>query len=184
MGANIMGLSLPQLRRWRAGEPLDHRRLNEPVDVLNDMTRGVGVPRQVTRQGRPAQVGGGQSVLVAMDAGLTDDHLICRAVGSNPESYTPILVAEPWILRRTPFDQQIREDVLYEYENGVKRTAYDNTDPTRQLNRVEQIHPRYLVGDIVIAAPMATGVVVGATPVTLLDINVDSRSWKTYYEWL
>lgn len=195
-----MGQSVSELRRWRAGLfTLDHRQMNEPVDAINQMNRGVGVPRQVMETvggGAPAQaqVKAG-TVLLAMDAGLTDDHLVCRAVGSDSETYTPILVAKPWLLRKTPWDGQTREQVRYEYdlEDSTKRTAFDSTDAT--IKRDEQIHARYLLADVVNAIAAVTDVELDTgevgddglpiiIPVTLLDLNVDSRGWKTYYEWL
>lgn len=204
MNNNIMGHSIRDLERWRGQEPLDHRKLNQPVDAINDMNRGVGVPRQVM-----ATVGGAapaeakplpSPVLVAMEAGLTDDHLVCRAVGSDPELYTPILVAKPWLLRKTPWDGQTRGQVRYEYdrEDSTKRIAYDINDspdtPEADRNkRTELISPRYLIGDELIVSPSMTGVEVDSGTVddegvpifihvTLIDMT--GRDWTVFFEQL
>lgn len=158
-----------------------------------------------------AQEGGGgvnQTVLVARDGGEFPDHLECRAVGSDPETYTPILVAKPWFLRKTPWhsvspedlEGPVRELVRYVYDDAdsTKRTAYDATQPpgtseASRLKRNEQVHGRYLLGDIVNITPAVTGVTVAGVndeglpiviSIVLLDLNVDGREWKTYYEWL
>lgn len=44
--ASIFNLTIPQLRQWSRRQVTDHRQLNEPVEALNRMTTGVGVPRQ------------------------------------------------------------------------------------------------------------------------------------------
>jgi hypothetical protein len=144
------------------------------------------------------EAGGGiasQTVLLARNAGEFSDHLECRSVDSDPEEYTPIFVAKPWLLRKTPWDGQIRGQVRYVYDLGdsTKRTAFDSTSAS--LKRDEQIHARYLIGDVVNAIAAVTGVELDTSEVdddglpiiiivALLDLNVDSREWKTYYQWL
>lgn len=189
MSNNLMGQSISELRRWGANQPLDHRKLNEPVDAINRMNRGVAGPRQVMadRPGGGVPAGALRTVLVAIPAGSTDDHIVCRDIGDTSEEYTPILVAKPWLLRKTPWDGQTRGQVRYEYdpEDSTKRTAFDSTDATGQLKRAEQIHARYLVDDRLTASPMIpTLTTTDGQTVALLDLNVDSRGWKTYYEWL
>lgn len=176
----------------------------EPLVVLDEPQVGLAtfLTARYKLDAWVLELPGGESirtdtVLVAVEAGLTDDHLVCRAVGSDPVAFVPILVAKPWLLRKTPWDGQTRGQVRYEYdlEDSTKRTAFDSTDATDQLKRDEQIHPRYLVDDQLTVSPATTGIGVDTgevdddglpifAPVVLLDLNVDSRGWKTYYEWL
>lgn len=44
--SSIFTRSIPELRRWAAQERLDHRKLNEPVEAINAMVRGVAGPHQ------------------------------------------------------------------------------------------------------------------------------------------
>lgn len=132
----------------------------------------------------------GQTVLLARNAGEFPDHLECRAIGSDPEEYTPILVAKPWFLRKTPWDGQTREQVRYVYdtEDSTKRTAYDINDspgtPEEERNkRNELVSPLYLLGDQILAAPVSTDVMVGDVSLSLLDMTI-SRDWTVFYEQL
>lgn len=201
MAANIMGQSVPQLRRWSRGQPLDHRQLNEPVEAINRMMAGVGPPRQVMPSvaGTPSIAARVGRVLLAMEAGVTDDHLVCRAVDSDPAAYVPILVAKPQFLRKTPWDGQTRDQVRYVYdvEDSTQRTAYDVNDlpgiPEAERNkRTETISPQYLIDDELVSMPLLTGVVVAgvddegqpiAVPVNLIDMT-GAREWTVFFERL
>ncbi len=202
MSVNLMGQPISTLRRWRPGlVTLDHRQMNQPLDLLDDMTRGVGVPRQVMPSvtGTPAvsvQLG---TVLVAMDAGLTDDHLVCRAIDSDPLAYIPVLVAKPWLLRKTPWDGETRGEVRYAYdlEDSTKRTAYDVNDPpdtpeAERNKRNELISQQYLIGDELTVMPADTGIEIPGVddeglpitiPVNLID-TTSGRDWTVFFEQL
>lgn len=39
--------AISELRRWKKREPVDHRKLNQPVDALNAILRGVSPARQI-----------------------------------------------------------------------------------------------------------------------------------------
>ena len=154
------------------------------------MTRGVGVPRQVMGgvQAQPAKPL--DTVLLAMDAGLTDDHLVCRATDSDPINYVPILVAKPWLLRKKRWDGQTRDQVRYVYDlaDSTKRTAYDINDPpdtpeAERNKRTELISPRYVLGDELHAAIVNTGIIVGDTPLMLVDAT-GNRDWTVFFEQL
>ena len=182
---SIFNLSIPQLRQWARRQQPDHRQLNEPVEAINRMVTGLAPPRM--KPGVPVAVAAVVQFRLTQSAGTFADHLVCRTWDGRIEGFVDVVIAKPWTLRRTPFDQQVREDVRYEYSNGVTRTAYDNTDPTNQLKREEQIHPRYLVGDVLIALPLSIILYADTSEEftsNWIDANDDSRDWKTYYEWL
>lgn len=180
MATNVMGLSIPQLRRWRAGEPLDHRQLNEPVDVLNSMTRGVAVPRQVTGQGRPSTEAGSlvAKFKLAQSAADFPDHLVCRTWDGTTEGETNVLVAKPWELRRTTFDGTTYGGVGYTYSSPVTRIGVIGDEEESQL-----IIPRYIVGDILVADKNViggTGVTVNGTSLEW-EVRIGARAWTAEY---
>jgi len=47
VGESFFDIPVEKLQRWGPGEPLDHKKLNQPVDAIERMTRGVRLPRQV-----------------------------------------------------------------------------------------------------------------------------------------
>lgn len=179
---NIFNLSIPQLGQWSRRQLPDHRQLNEPVEAINRMITGIGPPRM--KAGMPIISRLTAQFRLKQNAADFADHLVCRTWDGIIEGAQNVLIAKPWLLQQTPFDDETRENVRYEYSDGITRTAYDITDPTEQLKREEQIHPRYLVDDIIIATVVATGLIVAGLPVLWVDVNVDSRGWRTYYEWL
>lgn len=135
----------------------------------------------------PVEAGIVQPVLLAVDAGLTDDYLICRATDSDPVVYESIFVAKPKLLRKTPWDGQTRGQVRYVYdaEDSTKRTAYDVNDPpgtpeAERNKRTEMISSEYLIGDEILAVGVKTGIVVGETAVTMLALT-EGRGWTVFF---
>ena len=116
------------------------------------------------------------------------DHLITRSydfatavVGS-----VDILVALPWLLRRTPFDLVTVAGITYTYSTNIQRLADDGTTTETQV-----IVPNYqgqdspYDGDIIFAASGiqgGTGVTVSGQPLSLLDLNVGGRAWARKFE--
>lgn len=50
MAVNTSKTPVPQIKRWRANQPVDHRRLNDIVDATNRLSGGTQPPRQVNKQ--------------------------------------------------------------------------------------------------------------------------------------
>lgn len=185
MADNLFGLSVPQLRRWGAPWPVDHRQLNEPVDVLNDMIRGLRGPRQVmpsvpgtgavsagsiTQQFRLKQSGDGFA-----------DHLRCRTWDGETEGDEDIFIAKPWMLRRIPFDHQTRAGITYDYIGNASRWATRVSDNERE---VQLIIPTYHIADVIFATASiigGTGIIVGSYR-TWLDENRDGRAWARKHD--
>lgn len=187
MANNIMSQSVSQLRRWRANRPVDHRQLNEPVDVLNDMIRGVRGPRQIVGSpiGAPAALSGTaqfrlKNIPASPNPANYADHLVCRTWDGTMEGDTDVLVAKPWSLRQTPFDNQTHNGIAYDYTNPSERTASKGGVMQKEI-----VIPPYVWRDIIYATAAiqgGTGVVVAENPVVWLEDNRDSRAWARAFD--
>lgn len=49
MAMDLFNLGRPQLDRWKTGDVVEHNHLNQSLDAIDDMTRGVGGPREIVR---------------------------------------------------------------------------------------------------------------------------------------
>lgn len=138
------------------------------------------------------------TLILAVLGGEHDGHLVCRLPTDTAEAFTPILVAKPWLLRKTPWNSTgpddpggpVRGEVRYVYdaEDSTKRTAYDINDlpgtPEAERNkRTEMVSPEYLIDDEILAVNAKTGIVVGNTLVTLLALT-EGRGWTVLYPHL
>jgi len=91
------------------------------------------------------------------------DHLECLDDRNNT-----VLVAKPWLLRRTPFDGQTRDDVSYVYSADDRRVATVGIAPDEETE-IQEIIQRFVLDDEVWAdEPETTGVEVDGVPVKLL----------------
>lgn len=209
MTDNVFSQSIPVLSRTVQGEPSDHRKINAPTEAIERMTRGVAPPQQATSV--PRGGGGGGTILAGRfrlkeEAGLTDDHLVCRTWDGETEGEEDVFIAKAWLLRKTPFHSNSPDDLsgpvrgevryVYDAEDSTKRTAYDINDPPEtpeeELNkRLEFVSPQYLVGDELNGLPATTGIEVPGfddeglpivIPVKLLDVS--NRNWTVFFEHL
>lgn len=115
-------------------------------------------------------------------AQILDDVLECQTWDGETLGEDLIYVAKPWLLRRTPFDGETRDDISYVYSSNTERTAtiVDTGETEEQV-----IVPRWKVidsGDDVIFA--TRGHVGGLLldeedygDVIWLDENRDGRFW-------
>ncbi len=138
--------------KWRENEPISASKLEQLRDGVDRLIEGTD-PRQVTDiLPAAAQVFQGQI------AGLMDDYIIVNEYRVYPAPTTPvvgttnILVAKPWLLRRTPFDGQVRDGVSYTYDNDQQRVAVVGPD-----SRTEHVTPAYVVGDVVYCLQLVFG---------------------------
>lgn len=183
MADNLMGMSVPQLRRWSRGQPLDHRQLNEPVEAINQMMTGVGPPRQTMgRVGAPAAISAVAQFKLVAPADAFPDHLMCVTWDGTTEGTDIVLVAKPWDVRRTPFDGEGDEIVeLYTYFTPTER------DALIRIGRIVErqiIIRRYEVGVVLYATKNVkggTGVTHEDSPVVWLDDNRAGRAWAAKY---
>lgn len=74
---SIFSLSIPQLSQWSRRQKVDHRQQNEPVEAINRMMTGIGVPRQRIDARMLLQ----RSVVLVKEPDLTEDASIAvRAI--------------------------------------------------------------------------------------------------------
>lgn len=118
------------------------------------------------------------------------DHLVCRTWDGTTEGAEDVLIAKPWLLRRTPFEDQIYNDVSYQYDTATRRTARVGPETEGQV-----IIPPFVVGDIIYAVrdviggtsvavvgePPAEGEPAPIIPVVWLNEN-PSRAWTAEEE--
>lgn len=108
---------------------------------------------------------------------MASNHIICRTWDGSTEGTEDVLIAKPYLLRRTPFDGETRGFVTYAYNSDITRTAWD--DPEDIDNQV--ISPAYVINDIIYATRSiegGTAVTVTAETIEWLDINADGRVWE------
>lgn len=185
MTGNLMGQSIPPLRRWRKHQPLDHRQLNEPVEAINRMITGVGVPRQMM-----ARVGGGEAIgTVSASFRLKQsgiwrgDYLWCRTWDADTETEgdEDVFVAKPWLLRRSPFEGAVREGIEYTYTGNVSRTARRIGTSKTEKQAIVDV---YAIGDVITAtSPIkgGMGVIVGEVPLVWLA-RTEGRAWARIFD--
>ena len=103
------------------------------------------------------------------------DHLVCRTWDGTTEGDTDVLVAKPYLLRRTPFDGHERGGATIVFTSMKTRTLTLDGDTEDQV-----VIPPYLLNDEINAAlgiVDGTGVEHLGEPVRYLDLNVDGREW-------
>lgn len=113
-----------------------------------------------------------------VEAGIVD-HLECEDVDGGV-----VLVAKPWLLRRTPFHSTAaRNEIRYSYSNDGTRVATIGTGGDR-IGQRQTIITSYQVGDEIVAIrmPGGTGVIwmdevnQESVPVDWLELD-QGRSW-------
>ena len=120
--------SIPRLELIQTGEGLSATKANRSIHALNRITQGVRPVRQIVPTPR-GKKGAEQAIRVRFQV-MGDDHI----EGLDDEGRT-VLVAKPWLLRRTPFDSELpeppplRDGVKYEYTDGATRTGIIEGDP-------------------------------------------------------
>lgn len=176
--ASIFNLTIPQLRQWSRRQVTDHRQLNEPVEALNRMTTGVGVPQQVAGVPLAAGISATAQFKLAQDADTHADYLVCHTWDWTTEGVEDVLIAKPWLLRQTPFDGQVYNGVHYAYVLPTRRTASIFGDTEEQI-----IIPPYVVGGVL----RADKNIEGGTGVIWLEQELEwearyaSRAWTAEY---
>lgn len=107
---------------------------------------------------------------------VQDDHLVCNTWDGTAAGSGAVLIAKPYLLRRTPFHGKTRDGITYSYAAAQSRTATLGADSENQV-----VVPNYVAGDVIYAADVASkggaGVAVDGRTVRLLDMNVDGRAW-------
>lgn len=184
---SVFEKSIPELERWRRRERLDHRKLNQSVDAINELARGIMRPQMIggqpQRGGTTVAAGPSVGVFVLLeDAALYPDHLVCRRLSEDPnaEDFEPTLVAKPWMLWRTPFDGLERNGIRYDYTTNTERLATELPEADPPNTRTEIVSPTYIVDDWIVAGNSPSALLtVGDDDVRWIELT--SRNWKVIY---
>ncbi len=165
-------------RRYLKGDPLPGAsRLNELVDPLDRLTRSPGLGEIVPVPTAPyLQIFQAEINFVFGDY-LQVRELVTYADGTDVLGPVNILVAKPWILRRTPFDGVIFNNFLYTYIDQSTRDATDQSPPGKIERQV--ITPAYFLNTRIYCARIVRGGTGVADSIRALDLNVDARAWAT-----
>jgi len=154
--------------------------------VVNRTRRGTAIIA------KPGKGGGGITISAYRFKRIGDaeaiDYIVCKSWDGTTEGETEINIALPFKMRAS-VTTEIIDGVTYNYsewdtdaQTRVSTNAADATDTETQV-----ITPRYIVDDLILAAPAFTGVLAaqpeGDTdhhnlPVTLQDLNVDARAYS------
>lgn len=118
------------IKPWTQGETITAARLNESVDLGNDVARAVF--GTASRRPTPANAIPFPCTVVSIEA----DYLVCRPInitGAGADFY----VAKPWELQQTPFDTKTLPNkdgtlLSYAYTDTQARTVTDTTDDSTE----------------------------------------------------
>lgn len=153
-------------QRWRKGDKISARTLNQTVDRVIDLAGGAAAPADAKGAGAAGLIQ--QFEVKSVEA----DYLTCRTVTSAGVGTVDVLVAKPYLLRNAIVS---RNGITYSYASTQERTATKSPDTETQV-----VVPVYVAGDRIFAARAvggATGVKDGTRPVRWLDMNIDARAW-------
>lgn len=156
---------------WRRGDRIEARRLSIITKNVNALKESFGAPRQ--RSGAE-----NQTIPVTKRfrvVSLETDYLVCNEWNGIEQGGVEILVAMPYLLRRSPFDGLSRNQIAYSYLSDSTRTASGAAGEETQV-----ITPSYVSDDEIVALKNVSGgvgVIGPDDPLEWIDINVDARAW-------
>ena len=159
---------------WKRGQPVSARKLDQLRDGLDRLIEGTTTEQLRSEQRVFRQI------FQAQIAQISGDYLDVREyreypVGPPFVGTTQILVARPWLLRRSPFDGGSWNGIGFTYSDDQTRTATQAA-----TTEVQRITPAYVIGDVIFCAGQVyggVGVDQGGLALVALDMNVDGRSW-------
>ena len=138
--------NVPRLMpRFERGEPTSARKMGELSDAVDRLTLGTDNLQPDALPYNWLQV-----VQGIITGNIDDDVLVVREYRKFPNTTeyigtTPILVAKPWLLRRSPFDGLTRDGITYTYTDSQTRSANDGAGTIL----TEHVTPAYLLDDII-----------------------------------
>lgn len=158
--------------KWRSGEPLDHRKLNQVVDQVNALVKGARPPQQVFPSPGDIPPVVMQRLQIVSIAG---DYLICNPFkGASADTTSQIQVAKPFELRRSVVAWN---GLTFTYTDDQNRTAVNASSEEED----QVIVPLYVAGDIILAANNIVGGAGVAMPNGMdlgwIDLNLAARAW-------
>lgn len=159
------------VKKWRAGEPVDHRKLNQMVDQINAMIQGARPPQQIF----PSPGDSPPPVIQRLQiVSISGDALVCNPFdGASADTTSEIQVAKPPELRRSHTSWN---GMTFIYSTDQARVATSGADTENQ-----SVVPAYVVGDVILAADNIVGGsgVTGMDDTDLgwIDLNLAARAW-------
>lgn len=154
--------------RWKAGEPLKARKLNEPVDQINRLKQVQALPAATESASK------GRAIRAEV---LTEheDYLKCYLYNGDTRSDVVVNVAKPPLLRQ----YESRDSITYTYSSVNQRQANNGAATEDQ-----EITPGYVAGDEVWIRPIQPFADIKFTDangvtqyLTYIDENIDARAW-------
>ena len=160
--------------KWRENEPISASKLEQLRDGLDRLIEGTTTEQLIGKQRVFRQVFQAQITAIWSDY---LDVVEYREYVTGPPfvGAQVILIAKPWLLRRTPFDGGMWNGISYTYTSDQTRQATKGPD-----SEIQHVTPEYVVGDIIYCAGQLYGgssVIVSGQLLTALDMNVDGRAW-------
>ncbi|MGH9892755.1 MAG: hypothetical protein ACREA0_12350 [bacterium] len=163
------------ITRWRKGDKLSAKRLNETVDRITEISEGAATPADA--RGVAQGPGAIQHFEIKEVKG---DYVLCFAITSAGTGTSQIPVAKPYLLRQALTS---RNGITYTYQTAfegsvaiVERVATKSPDTETQ-----RVVPQYVKGDRIFASKLingGTGVKdIDNKPVRFIDLNLDGRAW-------
>lgn len=150
---SVFNRKLITLERWHAREPLSARKLNAPVDAINSMRRGLTPTQQISSVAIPEAAAVGESSWFVYDGEWGDDWFSAKLIdwdaapGNNITS-TRVLIALPWDLRRSSWEDDIVTirggRFRYAHYGPQQRiSTYLDDDPDIPSTEYQMINPPY-----------------------------------------
>jgi len=156
---------------WQPGDPITAARLNQLVDNVNALQQGVRPAQQLFPQ---KKVVSGR-VLQLKVVSVQGDYLSCYSYDGTTTGTTLILVAKPYLLRKSLASRDSKTYSAYSTD-GQERTATKTPDTENQI-----IVQKWIANDIIYAIQNiygGTGIFdAEGNSIPLLDLNVDGRMW-------
>lgn len=163
------------ITRWRKGDKISAKRLNETVDRVTAISEGAAGPADA--RGVAQGPGAIQHFEIKEVKG---DYVLCYAVTSVGTGTVEIPVAKPYLHRQSLTS---RNGIAYTYQTAFEgSTAIVERVATKSPNtETQRVVPQYVSGDRIFASKLingGTGVKdIDDKPVRFIDLNLDGRAW-------
>lgn len=188
MSGTIHNKPLTHIRDWTRAERLlangVNGGLNRTHDIVRNLQQGVNPPVQVSSVVRAVPEEAASRAQNYSLWGVFDEYFQCNPFAADGSAITNVVVfvARPWKLRRSTFDGETINGILYTRLNAQQRRAH-KVGTSAELDHVELITPRWNVNDMITAIVVPqTGVVRtveggGEVMLTLQDLNTAPHAY-------
>lgn len=139
------------------------------------------VEAQATRIERAPIVPGVLCAVPMVVSAESHDYITCHTWDGDSAGSADIVVAKPYLLRKTPMDGVERDGYTYSWSGVATRTSTKTSDSSTE---VQYITPSYVAasatydGDIIYAILCALHLEIDGEQVMYVDANLDGRMWS------